>query len=401
MADNITIKDGGGTNVTLGSKDVGGVQYPQSTPVTPGGVTMVGTAGTASAGVMTIQGITSMTPIIVSDGSGALSVDDNGGSLTIDGSVSISGNAAVTIAAGAISTGATSIAENEDVASASADTGVKMLVIQRATPADTAADLDYSFPQMSAGRIWTASILPSGSVASGAFASGALASGSVASGAVASGAFASGALASGSIATGAIAAGAASIADNEDAGSSDGDRGVKMLVVRKAVPANTSGSDADYEFPQISAGSLWVASVATDKTLVAERTINGGAEYETVAASQTAQVLGATGGTGDYIAGVLVVPATTSPGNVLLLDNATSITIFTGGASSVTNLVPFFIPLGMISVSGAWKLTTGSMSPASASGTSPDEFLWLSLWRRGAYPMPQCLRRLALSVVRP
>ena len=84
------------------------------------------------------------------------------------------------------------------------------------------------------------------------------------------------------------------------------------------------------------------------------------AEYETVAASQTAQVLGPTGATGDYIAGILVVPATTSPGNVLLLDNATSITVFTGGATSVSNLVPFFIPLGMKSVSGAWKITTGA-----------------------------------------
>lgn len=85
-----------------------------------------------------------------------------------------------------------------------------------------------------------------------------------------------------------------------------------------------------------------------------------GDEYETVAASQTAQTLGATGGAGDYIAGVLVIPATTSPGNVILLDNATSITIFTGGASSVSNLVPFLIPLGMTSVSGAWKITTGA-----------------------------------------
>ncbi len=85
-----------------------------------------------------------------------------------------------------------------------------------------------------------------------------------------------------------------------------------------------------------------------------------GAEYETVAAGQTAQALGATGATGDYISKVLVVPATTSPGNVLLLDNATSITIFTGGASSVSNLVPFVIDLGMTSVSGAWKITTGS-----------------------------------------
>lgn len=86
----------------------------------------------------------------------------------------------------------------------------------------------------------------------------------------------------------------------------------------------------------------------------------GTGEYETVAASQTAQTLGATGAVGDTINGILVIPATTSPGNVLLLDNATSITVFTGGAASVTSLIPFFIPLGIASVSGAWKITTGA-----------------------------------------
>jgi hypothetical protein len=86
----------------------------------------------------------------------------------------------------------------------------------------------------------------------------------------------------------------------------------------------------------------------------------GAGEYETVAASQTAQVLGATGAAGDYISGILAIPATTSPGNVLLLDGATSITVFAGGATSVSNLVPFFIPLGMISISGGWKITTGA-----------------------------------------
>lgn len=93
-----------------------------------------------------------------------------------------------------------------------------------------------------------------------------------------------------------------------------------------------------------------------------------GSEYETVAASQTAQVLGATGATGDYISKVVIIPATTSPGNVLLLDNATSITIFTGGADSVSNLVPFTVDLGMFSVSGAWKITTGSNVSAIGIG---------------------------------
>lgn len=91
-------------------------------------------------------------------------------------------------------------------------------------------------------------------------------------------------------------------------------------------------------------------------------------EYETVAASQTAQILGATGATGDYISSILVVPGTTSPGNVLLLDNAISITVFTGGATSVSNLVPFSIPLGMRSVSGAWKITTGANVSCIAIG---------------------------------
>lgn len=82
--------------------------------------------------------------------------------------------------------------------------------------------------------------------------------------------------------------------------------------------------------------------------------------YKTVAASATATVMGATGAAGDFLDGILVIPATTSPGNVLLLDNATSITVFAGGATSVSNLIPFFIPIGALSASGAWKITTGT-----------------------------------------
>jgi hypothetical protein len=84
-------------------------------------------------------------------------------------------------------------------------------------------------------------------------------------------------------------------------------------------------------------------------------------EYETVAASQTDQVLGATGAAGDFLACVWIVPATLSPGNVLIQDGAGSdITIFTGGASSVSNLVAFPFAVNAYSVSGAWKVTTGA-----------------------------------------
>lgn len=85
-----------------------------------------------------------------------------------------------------------------------------------------------------------------------------------------------------------------------------------------------------------------------------------GQEYETVAASQTAQVLGATGATGDLIRGLLIVPATVNAGQVLLLDNAISITVFPGGTASVNELRPFWVELGIRSVSGAWKVTTGA-----------------------------------------
>ena len=87
-----------------------------------------------------------------------------------------------------------------------------------------------------------------------------VASAGIASGAIASGAIASGAIASGAIAAGAFAAGATSIADNEDAASADGDRAIKILFKRKDSPANSSGTDLDYEQPQMSAGRIWTSS---------------------------------------------------------------------------------------------------------------------------------------------
>lgn len=80
--------------------------------------------------------------------------------------------------------------------------------------------------------------------------------------------------------------------------------------------------------------------------------------YATVAASQTQSSVGSR--TGDILEGILVVPATTSPGNVIVVDGATSITVFTGGASSVGSLVPFYIPLGLKSTAGGFAITTGA-----------------------------------------
>ena len=91
-------------------------------------------------------------------------------------------------------------------------------------------------------------------------------------------------------------------------------------------------------------------------------------EYETVAASATGQALGATGAAGDFLQRLIIVPATTSPGNVLLLDGAISITVFAGGASSVNELRPIVVEVGALSVSGAWSITTGANVSVIAIG---------------------------------
>ncbi|MER9459680.1 hypothetical protein NKI80_07220 [Mesorhizobium sp. M0387] len=94
--------------------------------------------------------------------------------------------------------------------------------------------------------------------------------------------------------------------------------------------------------------------------------------WETAAASATNQALGATGKVGDYLEGVLIVPATTSPGPVTIKDGTggAAITIFAGGATSLADLKPFYVPLGMKSLAaGGWLVTTGTNVSAIGIGT--------------------------------
>lgn len=91
--------------------------------------------------------------------------------------------------------------------------------------------------------------------------------------------------------------------------------------------------------------------------------INGADTYNTIAASQSTQALtgGSGGATGDYLSHCTIVPATTAPGVVTILDNATAIYSYPGGGTTaLLSLIPFSIPIGAVSVSGAWKVTTGA-----------------------------------------
>ena len=95
-----------------------------------------------------------------------------------------------------------------------------------------------------------------------------------------------------------------------------------------------------------------------DSTLGARYTADIGYQYETVAASQTNQVMGATGAVGDYLKGVLVLPTTPAVGAVTVVDGANTINLLSSG--TLADIAPFFVPLGLISVSSAWKITTGA-----------------------------------------
>jgi hypothetical protein len=92
--------------------------------------------------------------------------------------------------------------------------------------------------------------------------------------------------------------------------------------------------------------------------------MNAGSTYETIAASQTGQILGSTGAIGDYLSHCVIYPTTTTPGVVTVFDDAsaagTNVIAFPGGASSVSNLVPIAIPVGAVSVTGEWRVTTGA-----------------------------------------
>lgn len=81
-------------------------------------------------------------------------------------------------------------------------------------------------------------------------------------------------------------------------------------------------------------------------------------QYETVAASQTAQVLGGTGATGDYLQRLIISVVTVASATVTILDGATSIVILTGAATLVPGV--FSVEVGALSASGPWKVTTGA-----------------------------------------
>jgi len=116
-------------------------------------------------------------------------------------------------------------------------------------------------------------------------------------------------------------------------------------------------------------GDLNVNSVgpSINETWDATQVIQGPFDYETVAASQTDQVLGVTGAVGDFLHKLIIVPATTGAGNVSIEDGSGSaISVFATG--TLSDLTPITIELNIRSTGGAWSVTTGANVSVIAIG---------------------------------
>ena len=86
--------------------------------------------------------------------------------------------------------------------------------------------------------------------------------------------------------------------------------------------------------------------------------------YETVAPSQTAQVLGVTGAKGDVLTNLIITVSATATSTVTLLDGATSYAL----VAANTPIGVYMLNFDAQSVSGAWKITTGAGASVFATG---------------------------------
>ena len=87
-------------------------------------------------------------------------------------------------------------------------------------------------------------------------------------------------------------------------------------------------------------------------------------DYELVAASASAQVIGGQSATGavsigDVLQRVIIVPETTGAGTVAIKDGSdTAINIFVAG--TLPSLTPIVVDVGLRSRVGSWQITTGA-----------------------------------------
>jgi hypothetical protein len=78
--------------------------------------------------------------------------------------------------------------------------------------------------------------------------------------------------------------------------------------------------------------------------------------YETVAASQTGQVLGGAGAAGDYLHRIVVTVNTAATSTVSVIDGSTTV----ASMPATTAVGVYSIPIECAAATGPWKITTGA-----------------------------------------
>jgi len=97
-----------------------------------------------------------------------------------------------------------------------------------------------------------------------------------------------------------------------------------------------------------------------NQSLGALEVIDGVGEYETVAASQTDQVLGSTGAAGDYLHRLICVVSTAATAQVQIQDGSGGSDITVLPNSPGGGIGTYVIPVGIKSTTGGWRVTTGA-----------------------------------------
>lgn len=141
----------------------------------------------------------------------------------------------------------------------------------------------------------------------------------------------------------------------EDVASADGHVGTAAMAVRKATPANTSGADGDYEMLQVSAGRLWVD--ASGKTL----TVDGSGVTQPVSGTVTANA-----GTGTMAvsnAGTFATQAAQSGTWTVQPGNTANTTAWKVDGSAVTQPVSGTVTAN----AGTGTMTVGGVAASDAA----------------------------------
>lgn len=194
-----TGKDATGTVITFSNPGTCSsvVCVPVAQLVNASGTTLLGTAGSANAGVLSIQGIASMTPVAISQAAGsAVSGSYLSGAFASGAVVDLTAMQTPIAAGAATATKGILLGGQFDTTQKTLTNGQQGAVSLSPRGAVFVAVGADGFAVTNAGTFATQSAI---TAASGSIASGAVASGAFASGAVASGAYASGSLASGAV----------------------------------------------------------------------------------------------------------------------------------------------------------------------------------------------------------